>query len=285
MSQSHLVIDFPIKGPANAKALPEELPPLMPDLAKVQDDLGTVHFSRFMVVGDEKLLFLSDIDGEADQHIERLVESAGSVFDAIFEHVDDPPATPVAGNAPEAVKWLKQHVREPLDEYFAYGDASVQDIKECAREAGFTGNTSQGTLLTFMLFKSRARGTAMKLAGSTLLHDKAQKASDALGTLHLAHFVPFEDNHVGFFTVYDGDFEQYIQDFADKTSFTFNTLFPNVVGAPPTPVEKNAQAFYQWALDNNYPAIGFYSAYPGFSVLDIRALLADRRESPVMDAG
>ena len=74
MSQSHLVIDFPIKGPANAKALTEELPPLMPDLAKVQDDLGTVHFSRFMVEGDEKLLFLSDIDGEVDEHIERLVE-------------------------------------------------------------------------------------------------------------------------------------------------------------------------------------------------------------------
>ena len=67
MSQSHLVIDFPIKAPANAKALTEELPPLMPDLAKVQDDLGTVHFSRFMVEGDEKLLFLSDIDGEGDR--------------------------------------------------------------------------------------------------------------------------------------------------------------------------------------------------------------------------
>ena len=84
MSQSHLVIDFPIKGAAHAKALPEELPPLMPALAKAQDELGTVHFSRFMVEGDEKLLFLSDIDGEVDEHIERLVESAGPVFDAIF---------------------------------------------------------------------------------------------------------------------------------------------------------------------------------------------------------
>ena len=65
MTQSHLVIDFPIKAPANAKALAEELPPLMPDFAKVQDDLGTVHFSRFMVEGDGKLLFVSDIDGEA----------------------------------------------------------------------------------------------------------------------------------------------------------------------------------------------------------------------------
>ena len=64
MSQDHLVIDFPIRGPANAKALNDELPSLMPDFAKVQDDLGTVHFSRFMIRGDEKLLFLSDVDGE-----------------------------------------------------------------------------------------------------------------------------------------------------------------------------------------------------------------------------
>ena len=143
MSQSHLVIDLPVRGPAIAKALPEELPALMPDLAKAQDDLGTVHFSRFMVEGDKKLLFLSDIDGEVDEHIERLVESAGPVFDAIFEHVDDPPATPVADDPERAVKWLKRHVREPLDTYFAYEDASVQDIKACARAAGFTGNTSQ----------------------------------------------------------------------------------------------------------------------------------------------
>ena len=111
----------------------------MPDLASAQDDLGTVHFSRFMLVGDQKLLFLSDIDGEGAQHIERLVERAGPVFDAIFEHVDNPPATPVAGNQERVVKWLKHHVREPLDTYFAYGDASVQEIKARARAAGFSG--------------------------------------------------------------------------------------------------------------------------------------------------
>ena len=103
-----------------------------------------------MVKGDEKLLFLSDIDGEVDTHIERLVESAGPVFDAIFKHVDDPPATPVASNPQRVIKWLKRHVREPLDTYFAYEDASVQDIKAAARAAGFTGNTPQSPLLTYM---------------------------------------------------------------------------------------------------------------------------------------
>jgi hypothetical protein len=277
MSQSHLTIDFPIKAPASAKALTEELPPLMAEFAKTQDDLGTVHFSRFMVKGDEKLLFLSDIDGEVDKHIERLVENASPLFDAIFKHVEDPPATPVASNPQAVIKWLKRHVREPIDTYFAYNDASVQDIKAAARAGGFTGNTSQSTLLTYMAFKSRVQGFVLKLVAGALVGEKAHEASDAIGTLHLAHFVSFENNHVGFFTIYDGSVEKYFQDFAEKTSFTFNTLFPRVIGAPPTPVEKNAQAFLQWGLENNYPAIGFYSAYPGLSVLDIRALLADRK--------
>jgi hypothetical protein len=285
MGQSHLVVDFPIKGPAIAKALPGELSLLMPDLATAQDDLGTVHFSRFMVVGDEKLLFLSDIDGETDQHIERLVESAGPVLDAIFTHVDNPPATPVADNPERVTKWLKRHAREPLDTYFAYEDASVQDIKACARAAGFTGNTSQGPLLTYMAFKSRVQAFAVKLVAGALVGDKGHKASDSIGTLHVAHFVPFEHNHIGFFTVFDGDMEKYFQDFADKTSFVFDALFPRVVGGPPTPVAKNAQAFYQWGLDNNYPPIGFYSAYPGLSVQDIRGLLADYGKSPPATAG
>ena len=277
MSQSHLTIDFPIKGPANAKALTEELPPLMPDFAKTQDQLGTVHFSRFMVKGDEKLLFLSDVDGAIDTHLARLVENASPVFDTIFKHVDDAPATRVADNPQRVITWLKSHIREPLDTYFAYEDATVQDIKACARATGFTGSTSQSTLLTYMTFKSRVQGFVLKHVAQAVVGEKGHKAADAIGTLHLAHFVPFENNHLGFFTVYDGDFEKYIQDFADKTSFTFDALFPHVVGAPPTPVAKNARAFIQWASENNYPPIGFYSAYPGLSVQDIRALLADRK--------
>ena len=231
----------------------------MPDLAKAQDDLGTVHFSRFMLEGDQKLLFLSDIDGEGEAHIERLVESAGPVFDAIFEHVDHPPATPVANNHQRVVKWLKHHVREPLDTYFAYEDATVQDIKASARAAGFTAIPSS-PLLTYMTIKSRLQGFALKLAARSI-KDDADAASDSLGTLHVAHFVGFEHNHLGFFTVYDGDMEQYFQDFAEKTAFVFD-LLSTCHGAPPTPVAKNAQAFYEWGVENNHEPIGFYSAYP-----------------------
>ena len=92
------------------------------------------------------------------------------------------------------------------------------------------------------------------------------EASDAIGTLHVAHFVPFGKEQLAFFTVSShGDMEKYFQDFAEKTSFVFDSIFPHVEGAPPTPVAKNAEAFYQWGLDYNYPAIGFYSGYPGLS--------------------
>ena len=277
MTQDHLLIDFPIRGPANAKALAEHLPPLMPDLAKVQDELGTVHFSRFMIQGDEKLLFLSDIDGEYAQHVDRLVDRAGPLFDAIFEHVEDPPATPWPTVTVTASRsWLKSHVRRPLDMYFAYEDASVQEIKAAARAAGFTGNTAQAPLLTYMAIKSRLQGVALKF-DTRDIKERGKTASDAIGTLHFSHWVPFGKSHIGFFTIFDGDMEKYFQDFADKTSFVFDSVFPHVEGAPPTPVAKNAEAFYQWGLDYNYPPIGFYSAYPGLSVQDIRALLADRR--------
>ena len=222
MSQSHLTIDFPIKGPANAKALTEELPPLMPDFARTQDQLGTVHFSRFMVRGDEKLLFLSDLDGEIETHLARLVENAGPVLDAIFKHVDDAPAMPVADNPQRVITWLKSHVRKPLDTYCAY-EASVQDIKACARAAGFTGKTQQSPLLIIMSFKSRLRAVALKLVGEALFHEKGKEALDSVGTVHFSDWVPFENNHMGFFTVYDGDFKPYVQDFADKSTVVFDT--------------------------------------------------------------
>ena len=218
MSQSHLVIDFPIKAPANAKALTEELPPLMPDLAKVQDDLGTVHFSRFMVEGDEKLLFLSDIDGEgAPAHR----AARGACRPALRRHL------PTRGRPSRharrwkslrrVVEWLKDHVREPVDTYFAYEDASVQDIKACARAAGFTGNTSQGTLLTYMSIKPE-QGLVLMEAAEVHSRAKPMQCRMLLGRCTSPHWVLFEDNHLGFFTIYDGDFEKYIQDFAEKTS-------------------------------------------------------------------
>ena len=50
MSQSHLTLSFPLKSGADARALAQELPPLMPDLFRAEDTIGTVHYSRFTVL-------------------------------------------------------------------------------------------------------------------------------------------------------------------------------------------------------------------------------------------
>ena len=115
----------------------------------------------------------------------------------------------MAGNPQRVITWLKSQVRKPLDTYFAYEDASVQDIKACARAAGFTGDTSQGLLLTYMTIQSRLQAFALKLVGKALIGEKGHKASNSIGTLHFSHWVPFENNHIGFFTIFDGDMEKY----------------------------------------------------------------------------
>ena len=49
MSQNHFTLAFPLKAPADAKQLAELLPPLMPQMFKAEDAIGTIHYSRFTV--------------------------------------------------------------------------------------------------------------------------------------------------------------------------------------------------------------------------------------------
>ncbi len=104
-SQNHCTLAFPIKSSADAQALAQELPPLMPDLFRAEDAIGTVHYSRFTVLSDKTLLFLADFDGEFGPLMLDLAGRAGPVFDAIFKHMSDPPPLPVASNAEAFADW------------------------------------------------------------------------------------------------------------------------------------------------------------------------------------
>src|SRR5277367_7198485 len=63
-NQNHFTLAFPLKSPADAKAIAEELPPMMPGLFNAEDAIGTVHYSRFTLLSEKTLLFLGDFDGE-----------------------------------------------------------------------------------------------------------------------------------------------------------------------------------------------------------------------------
>jgi hypothetical protein len=276
-TQNHITITFPIKSPADAKAIAQELPPLMPDFAKAQDAIGSVHYSRFLALDDKTLIFLADIDGDVEKLSGDLAKSAGPVFDAIFKHVENPPPSPVASNSDAFIKWTKQNSTHPLVDYSAFKGSSVQDIKSTARAAGFTGNTEQHPLLVSLRMKSKLRAFVFEDVVLKAANVKMSEGADSVGTLHFTHFVPLAETHLGFFTVFDGTFDKYIQDFTEKIGPVFDLMFKYVDDPPPTPVAKNPEAFLKYVAAADHPAIGFYSAYPGLAVQDIRALLADTK--------
>jgi hypothetical protein len=50
--RSHLTLAFPMKSPEESQALAQELPSLAIDVLKAMRVIGTVHYSRFIVLSD-----------------------------------------------------------------------------------------------------------------------------------------------------------------------------------------------------------------------------------------
>jgi len=278
MSQSHFTVSFPLKTPADAKAVAEQLPPLMPGLFQAADTIGTIHYSRFTVLSEKTLLFLGDFDREFRPLMAALAERAGPVFDAISQHVENPPSTPVASNADAFAEWTAKHLLRAATLFSAYPDVTAKEIKAMATAAGVTGGSQQLPFLVILPIKSRLAFLEVQL----LLHARARKTQKDLatvGTPHFAQFVPLENNQVGFFTVYDGSFDKYIADFTKYIGPVFDLIFKFTKDPPPTPCRKYLQEFIDFAAAANRAPIGFYQAYPGLSVQDIHALIGDSKAS------
>ncbi|MGB2628519.1 MAG: hypothetical protein WAK20_17170 [Candidatus Acidiferrum sp.] len=276
MSQNHFTLSFPLKSPADAKAIAQQLPTLMPDFFKAQDTVGTIHYSRFTVLSDKTLLFLGDFDGEFAQLMSDLARLAGTVFDAIFQHVESPPPSPVASNSEAFIEWAATHLLTAVNLYTAYPEVTAKEVKAMAAAADITGGGELHPFLVILPMKSKLAFIEVELilrargSGTT-------KDLDKVGTPHFAQFVKLEDNQIGFFTVYDGSFDKYIADFTKNIGPIFDLLFKFTKGAPPSPCRKYLQEFIDFAAGANRTPIGFYQAYPGLSVQDIHALIADRK--------
>lgn len=276
MSQSHFTLAFPLKAPADAKALADELSPMMPALFQAADAIGTIHYSRFTVLSERTLLFLGDFDGEFNALMTELATRAGPVFDAIFRHVDAPPSTPVADHADGFVDWTAHHLVHPLNVYTAYPDVTAKEIRSLAAAADVSGGSEQRPFLVILPTRSRLAFMEIQL----LLRARSRgiaKDLDTVGTPHFAQFVPLEDNQIGFFTVYDGSFDTYIADFTKNIGQVFDIIFKFTKDPPPSPCRKHLQEFIDFAAGASRTPIGFYQAYPGLTVQDIHALVADSR--------
>ncbi len=276
MSQNHFTLRFPLNMRADAKTLAEQLPPLMPGLFQAADTIGTIHSSRFTILDEKTLLFLGDFDGQFGELMADLAKLAGPVFDAIFQHVDGPPPTPVTNNADAFVEWTAKHLLQAATLFSAYPDVTVKEIKALATAAGVTGGGKQLPFLVILPIKSSLAYIEVQLLLRARSH-KTQKDLAMVGTPHFAQFVPLGKNRVGFFTVYDGSFDEYIADFTKYIGQVFDLIFKFTKDPPPSPCRKHLQEFIDFAAGANRDPIGFYQAYPGLTVQDIHALMADSK--------
>ena len=72
-----------------------------------------------------------------------------------------------------------------------------------------------------------------------------------VGTVHFARFVIVGDN-ICMFSVYDGDFTNYIRDFIATIGDVFNAVVELVEGGEDVlPCEKNVEAFIQWVHERD----------------------------------
>jgi len=276
MSQNHFTLSFPLKSPTDAKLIAEQLPPLMPELFRANDAIGTVHYSRFTVLSDKTLLFLADFDGEFGHLMANLAKQAGAVFDAIFEHVENPPPTPVAGNVDAFVEWTASHLLDAVNLYSAYPSVTAKEVKALASAADVSGSGELHPFLVILPIKSKLSFIEVKLI-LRIRGSGTTKDLDKVGTPHFAQFIPLEDNQIGFFTVYDGSFDKYIADFTKNIGEVFDLIFKFTKDPPPSPCRKHLQEFIDFAAGANRDPIGFYQAYPGLSVQDIHALITDSK--------
>ena len=280
MTQNHFTLSFPLKSPADATAVAEQLPPLMPGLFQATDVIGRVHYSRFTVLSAKTLLFLGDFDGEFGQLMADLARGAGPVFDAVFQHVENPPPTPVAGHVDAFVEWTATHLLHAVNLYTAYPDVTAKEIKALAAAADVSAGGELHPFLVILPMKSKLAFIEVQLLLRARGHGTT-KDLDKVGTPHFAQFVPLEDNQIGFFTVYDGSFDKYIADFTKNIGQVFDLIFKFTRNPPPSPCRKHLQEFIDFAAGANRTPIGFYQAYPGLSVQDIHALIADSKSQPV----
>jgi hypothetical protein len=100
------------------------------------DDIGTVHFARWVVFPDDtdggNLLFASNYDGSWDDYVSDFAAQAAESFDAIYSNCENWPEGG-ATDLPAFKEYVRSH-QYPADVYYrAYPTATVREVKSALR--------------------------------------------------------------------------------------------------------------------------------------------------------
>jgi cytochrome P450 len=135
LTQFPLIVIMKIKKPVSVHA--EELKEIIkygaPKIEKKLRDAGHVHFAWFLFLeNDTKLMMATIYDRDFDSYIEYFALEVGSMFDLVFQHIEDPPPMPVKEFPKEFVDTVRRYNNRTAAGYFfsAYPKASVSMITD-----------------------------------------------------------------------------------------------------------------------------------------------------------
>ena len=94
---------------------------------------------------------------------------------------------------------------------------------------------------------------------------------ERIQTIHYARWVLIDnDTRLLFTSNFDGGLEDYLEEFAERDEFALNTVFGFCVGWPGA---KPSGAFITYVRDHMVPAAYYYSAYPKYTVKEVKRAL------------
>ena len=129
VAQTPLTCIMPIKSAADCQALVQLLKVAKPKVDEALDAISTVHFARFVFLQEgTQLAIITTYDGSFDKYIADFANYIGDVFDALFQHISDPPPLPVKKNTAEFIAWVAKHDVPHSGFYSAYPASTVVQL-------------------------------------------------------------------------------------------------------------------------------------------------------------
>lgn len=100
------------------------------------------------------------------------------------------------------------------------------------------------------------------------------RAEDAIGTVHYSRFTVLSDRTLLFLADFDGDAGTLLLELARRAGPVFDAILKHVNDPPSGTVASNANGFVEWATRHLLSPAYVYSAYPGPTVKQIKAMAA-----------
>jgi deferrochelatase/peroxidase EfeB len=121
---------MPLADPSHAgvQALANQVFDHPDKLTVALDSGGTIHFARFVIIG-ENLVMAASYDGEFSDYIQMFIDRIGDIFDSIMGFITNPAPTPVQDHPDAFVSWVHAHDQLSIGFYTGYPNYTTQQIR------------------------------------------------------------------------------------------------------------------------------------------------------------